>query len=68
MIQACTTREKCEAALVEHGFPTRTPSGRTRPECPEDQVCGKHLNIFFFSGTVRDVNVRLLQLRSNNLM
>ncbi len=59
MIQACTTREKCEAALVEHGFPTRMPSGRTPPECPEDQVCGKHLNIFFFSGQqLETVNVR----------
>ena len=55
MIQACTTREKCDAALVEHGFPTRMPSGRTPPECPEDQVCGKHLNIFFLQwATVRD--------------
>ena len=51
MIQACTTREKCEAALIEHGFPTRMPSGHPRPECPEDQVCGKHLNIFFLQWT-----------------
>ena len=45
-IQSCTTREKCEEALDERGFPTGMPSRHTPPECPEGEVRGKLLTFF----------------------